>query len=93
MEAMQTKKLGEMKAQLDEHLTTKITEIMNKMVTKMQEGIKLMMDNNMAATGNMIKAPINNALQNTQQGNSGPYNSALGIECVEQSSASDAAEK
>eukprot|EP00957_Ditylum_brightwellii_P167916 12782322-Ditylum_brightwellii.AAC.1 len=59
----------------------------------MQEGIKLMMENNITATGNMIKASINNALQNTQQGDSSPYNSALGIGCVEQSSASDAAEK
>eukprot|EP00957_Ditylum_brightwellii_P132872 10132471-Ditylum_brightwellii.AAC.1 len=59
----------------------------------MQEGIKLMMENYMAATGNMIKASINNTLQNTEQGDSGPYNSALGIGCVKQSSASDAAEK
>eukprot|EP00957_Ditylum_brightwellii_P073893 5614766-Ditylum_brightwellii.AAC.1 len=59
----------------------------------MQEGIKLMMETNMEATGNMFKASINNALQNTQQGDSGPYNSALGIGRVEQSSASDAAEK
>eukprot|EP00957_Ditylum_brightwellii_P046623 3537856-Ditylum_brightwellii.AAC.1 len=59
----------------------------------MQEGIKLMMETNMEATSNTIKALINNALQNTQQGNSSPYNSTLGIGCVEQSSASDTAEK
>eukprot|EP00957_Ditylum_brightwellii_P006292 477387-Ditylum_brightwellii.AAC.1 len=92
METMHSKKLEEMKAQLDEHLNTKITEIMNETVTKMQEGIKLMMENNMAATGNMIKAAINNALQNKQQGNIGPHNSALGIGCVEQSSTSNATE-
>ena len=93
MEMMQAKKLEEMKAQLDEHLTTKITEIMNETVTKMHEGITLMMENNMVATGNMIKASINNALQNTQQGKNGPYNSALGLGCVNQSSASDTTEK
>eukprot|EP00957_Ditylum_brightwellii_P008108 614908-Ditylum_brightwellii.AAC.1 len=59
----------------------------------MQEGMKLMMENNMAATSNMIKASINNAIQNTQQGKSGPYNSALGLGRVKQSSASNATEK
>jgi hypothetical protein len=93
MEAMQIKKLEEMKSQLDEQLTTKITEIMNKTVTKMQEGMKLMMETNAAATSNMIKASINNALQNTQQGKSGPYKSALGLGRIKQSSASNAAEK
>eukprot|EP00957_Ditylum_brightwellii_P205900 15345916-Ditylum_brightwellii.AAC.1 len=78
-EVMQIKKLEEMKSQLDEQLTTKITEIMNEMVKKMQEGIKLVMENNMAATSNMMKASINNALQNTQQDKSSPYKSALGL--------------
>eukprot|EP00957_Ditylum_brightwellii_P131005 9993037-Ditylum_brightwellii.AAC.1 len=59
----------------------------------MQDGIKRMMETNVEATSTMIEAPINNALQTIQQGNSGPYNSALGIGRVEQSSASDAAEK
>eukprot|EP00957_Ditylum_brightwellii_P142360 10845585-Ditylum_brightwellii.AAC.1 len=59
----------------------------------MQDGIKRMMETNMGATSTMIKASINNALQTTQQGDSGPYNSALGIGRVKQSSASDAAEK
>eukprot|EP00957_Ditylum_brightwellii_P058074 4404101-Ditylum_brightwellii.AAC.1 len=59
----------------------------------MQNGIKHMMETNMEATSNMIKTSINNALQNTQQGDSGPYNFALGIRRVEQSSASNAAEK